>query len=306
MGFFICDKCEGKNFKNELGLLRHLNRHGINVEQYILDKKHNGINPTCKCGCGEQTKYGPELKDFRDYVPGHQSRVNNNYTTEKSQNNSKATRAKMKDEGTLKGIASKELRKGRSDRMKGEKNVMFNKKHKDSTKEKISSKKKMYFANNPIAKKANGDRSKLYWSKEESKIKQSQRQTEYLLLHNLFKPSKLEEKFAEILDTLNIEYEQQYRLKENKTNGVFDFKIKNRNILIEVDGDFWHCNPKVFPTLIHPVQERNIKNDLRKNKLAIDLSYKLIRIWEYDINNNLELVKERLENEINKTNNTEP
>lgn len=297
VGFFNCTKCD-KVFKNELGLTRHLNRHGISIEIYILDKKYNNIRPLCKCGCNQETKYGPELRDYRDYAAGHKARVKNNFNTEKSINNSKKTRAKQKQLGLLIGKDSEETRKKKSESHKGEKNHMFGKTHSDATREILSQKGKEYFANNPEAKKANGDRSRAYWSLEDSKIKQSLRQTQYLLDNNLFKPSGLESKFCLILEELDIEYQQQFRVNDGVTNGVFDFKIKDRNILIEVDGDFWHCNPVLHPTPIHKVQLRNIDNDKRKNQLALSQNYNLYRFWETDIKNSPEIIKKQLKNII--------
>lgn len=53
--------------------------------------------------------------------------------------------------------------------------------------------------------------------------------------------SKLEDKFASIiLEKLNIEYQRQYNAKE--IGRFYDFLIKtpqSKNILVEVDGDYW-------------------------------------------------------------------
>lgn len=179
MEFFICDQCDGKQFKNELGLLRHLNRHGVTVQDYRLQNKYKGIKPLCKCGCNKETKWGPELSDFRDYIPGHQSRVNNNFTTEKSQANSKATRAKMKEEGTLKGIASEELRKGRSERMKGSNNIMFGKQQSEEFKANLSKYRLQLLENNPLLLEKTTKGSQLYW--ETTEAKESQRVSKLLL-----------------------------------------------------------------------------------------------------------------------------
>jgi hypothetical protein len=39
----------------------------------------NGVWPLCKCGCGEKVKWTYQLKSFRDYCQGHQSRIKNNW-----------------------------------------------------------------------------------------------------------------------------------------------------------------------------------------------------------------------------------
>jgi len=63
--------------------------------------------------------------------------------------------------------------------------------------------------------------------------------------HGPFKDTKPELKMKEILTSLNIPFEHQFRLG----NHLFDFYILNTNILIEVDGDYWHANPKKYSEL---------------------------------------------------------
>ena len=101
--------------------------------------------------------------------------------------------------------------------------------------------------------------------------------------HPKYGTSKLEKKFAkEFLDKLGIEYEEQFEAKDIKR--FFDFKIKGR-ILIEIDGDYYHSYGKVYEEM-NPMQKKNARVDELKNKWAHSNGYKLIRIWEHDINNN--------------------
>ena len=73
------------------------------------------------------------------------------------------------------------------------------------------------------------------------------------------------------------------------------------NLIIEFDGDFWHCNPAVYPTgPINNMQKKAIKNDLYKTDIANARGYTLIRVWEKDFNENLPMVKERLLKEVKK------
>ena len=68
--------------------------------------------------------------------------------------------------------------------------------------------------------------------------------------------------------------------------------IIKSNILIEVDGDFWHANPLIYDLKkLHIIQEVNLKNDKLKNELAQKFDIKLIRFWETDIKKeNFELI----------------
>ena len=86
-----------------------------------------------------------------------------------------------------------------------------------------------------------------------------------------------------MLVSLNINFEPQYPV-----NGyLYDFYIKDKNTLIEVDGDWFHFNKKKHNKITSVVQENTINNDKIKNNIAKKEGYNLIRFWEDDINNNL-------------------
>lgn len=86
-----------------------------------------------------------------------------------------------------------------------------------------------------------------------------------------------------ILDRLNIEHTIEYNYKGK----LFDIFIPSHKILIEVDGDYWHCNPAKYPNgPINKIQEAQIKKDEYKNLLCSNTDMKLVRFWEHDILNN--------------------
>jgi len=99
--------------------------------------------------------------------------------------------------------------------------------------------------------------------------------------------SKLETKIAEILITLNIGYTTQKFI--SKTS--YDFLLNNTKILIEVQGDFWHGNPEIYKEndiLQHPMNHILAKNQWKKDEEkrinAEKYGYKVIYIWEKEIN----------------------
>jgi very-short-patch-repair endonuclease len=104
-----------------------------------------------------------------------------------------------------------------------------------------------------------------------------------------YKNTKPELKMKEILTELNIPFEHQFRLR----NHLFDFHILNTNILIEVDGDYFHGNPKKFNKL-SKIQKQWKQKDIEINEVAIENNYILLRFWESDILKNTEEVKEEL------------
>lgn len=77
---------------------------------------------------------------------------------------------------------------------------------------------------------------------------------------------------------------------------VFDFKVGK--FLIEVQGDYFHCNPNTRHAIPKSdMQKNNIKRDERKRKFVEDTGeYEFIEIWEYDIVNNIKKIKICLSN----------
>ncbi|MCK4357323.1 MAG: DUF559 domain-containing protein [Candidatus Cloacimonetes bacterium] len=109
-----------------------------------------------------------------------------------------------------------------------------------------------------------------------------------------FKDTKPELKMKEILNELNIPFEHQFRLG----NHLFDFRILNTNILIEVDGDYWHGNLKIFKKLSKR-QLKQKQKDIKNEKLAKENNFILLRFWENDILKDSESVKVKICNVIN-------
>ena len=92
------------------------------------------------------------------------------------------------------------------------------------------------------------------------------------------KMNKLEKLVADELDKSNIEYTFQYFINEDDVCKSYDFKIKDKPLIIEVDGDFWHGNPDIKNH--YKNVEKTQKNDLLKNEIALKRGIKVIRLWE--------------------------
>lgn len=72
----------------------------------------------------------------------------------------------------------------------------------------------------------------------------------------------------------------------------YDFGIKDKRILIEIDGDYWHSNPKLFnkdgtdgKRKINKTQLSKTEKDIIKTNFALKHNFKLIRIWEDEVKN---------------------
>ena len=111
------------------------------------------------------------------------------------------------------------------------------------------------------------------------------------------KRTSAEQGVMNVLDELQISYEIEFPIQFGNHCKLYDIKIVDKNILIEVDGDFWHGNLDQNVKL-NFLQLKNKKNDALKNVIAKIRGYKLIRIWEFEINNFRDDVISKLKKEI--------
>lgn len=272
-----CNICN-QEFDSEIKLSKHIQHtHKLKKTEYLIQTKYKGNHPLCGCGCGQETRYEPSQLDFCRFIKGHQSRLEGHWGDLKSEKRVKAisqTRKNKFSSGEYDYIkeAIKETRKDPKlgeKISKGAKGVAkpkpkgfgVGRKHSQETKNKMRDIQIKKWENGDIGKK------KHY-------------------------TSKLEKTFANILDLLDIKYDKFFYAKEIKA--FYDFYLPDSNLIIEVDGDFWHCNPTKFPEPKYETQKRNLIRDKEKIQWAQENGYKLLRFWEDDINNNIKSVKQIL------------
>lgn len=122
-----------------------------------------------------------------------------------------------------------------------------------------------------------------------------------------------ERKVAKLLDELGVTYSAQVIFKTDILVGnqyqdicqhkraIPDFVVYKNNaiLIIEVNGDFWHGNPKIYNiNQLSPKQLQKQASDNLKYDWYHRQGYKLLVLWEYDVNHNLTSVKKQLENFI--------
>ena len=284
---FECPICKSR-YKSYTGVSSHLSdTHKIAtpIERYMI---YHGIKeiPKCKCGCGNNVKFFAGKGGwFGEYLRGHKAKESG-FCTKEGLEKSAETRRQRFASGELiqhnKGIKLEgaALFKAQEVAKRPERRKKISKalKGKQKSPEHIA--------------KITEDRKK-YWGIEQNRLDQRERRIQHILENGLAYSSKLEEEFKTILDLLHIQYYEQFYAKEIKS--LYDFKIKGKNILIEVDGDYWHCNPEIEKFKI-PTKEwhhHNLKRDKIKNEWAIEHGYTLLRFWEHDIKNNrLEVIQQ--------------
>lgn len=113
--------------------------------------------------------------------------------------------------------------------------------------------------------------------------------------------SSLNKLLFNLLDELGIKYEIELKLKREKSYFAYDVVLENKKI-IEVNGDYWHGNPTIYKAtdLILKGSSKEMlvsdkwARDLEKENLAIKEGYRIITIWEKEIKENLEQVKQKI------------
>lgn len=95
-----------------------------------------------------------------------------------------------------------------------------------------------------------------------------------------------------VLQELNLPFEEEFEYG----GFVFDFKIGDK--LVEVQGDYFHCNPNTRHAVPkNKMQKNNLKRDKRKRKFVEDnKEFELLEVWEHDIINKKEEIKLWLSN----------
>ena len=116
--------------------------------------------------------------------------------------------------------------------------------------------------------------------------------------HPEYGTSNLETRFAKnFLDKLGCKYETQF--KAESIGRYYDFFIPAANLLIEIQGSYWHGDSRLYESNnLNNTQKRSKKVDAYKYKWALEHKINLCYFWEKDINENPSMVMETLKREI--------
>jgi hypothetical protein len=124
-------------------------------------------------------------------------------------------------------------------------------------------------------------------------------------LSGIHKINKLETKISNALVEIGVSFYFSHYVKRRQ----FDFKI-GENILIEVQGDYWHANPKFYKEddiINYPRGKFKAKDiwdkDEEKKKIAEKYGYDVFYIWEDEVKymNEREiatLIKDKIESKL--------
>ena len=294
MGNFICNICKTE-FNNINSLRSHsIQKHKIGGDKIYIDYLLNGVEPKCECGCGETPPFISIGKGFSRFIRGHHNRIigkNNYHKNPETHKRAIETQKENWKDGkyigwwenktpeTIKKIEDiKE--KLRNDKERGKKisKALKGVPKTEESKLKLSITQKKRYKENPELRK-NASNRRIKWLKTKLSSKKS----------------KLEIKFEKILNLIEVDYKFQYEFKGK----LFDFYLIKYNVLLEVDGDFYHCNPNSkHNEVIYETQQLTINNDNNKNLLCKNHNITLIRYWEKDINERPEWVISDLKDKL--------
>lgn len=106
--------------------------------------------------------------------------------------------------------------------------------------------------------------------------------------------SKAEKEIQEKLESFGFFVETQFTLKlENNKSFIYDLKIGNK--IIEYNGDFWHCNPKIYnKDFLNVRTKRTAYETWEKDKIKLQRltkeGFDYLVIWENEYKENKQKV----------------
>lgn len=159
-----------------------------------------------------------------------------------------------------------QISKSRKGKATGDKNAMANAEHKKKTTEAIRKK----WTNGEMEHVRKIFSETLKKTRKLGKIKSVIR-------------SKIEKVIIKEIKNLGYNVEHSLRVETK----IYDIYIPKLNLVIEFNGDYWHCNPKKYnPDYYHQVKQKTAKELWEYDKNKIDLikekGYNLEVVWESD------------------------
>lgn len=287
---FLCSRCDNKIFSTYDNLRKHTAiKHKINSFNFYLEYIWKGEYPKCSCGCGEilseRTILLYHLKPdipYEAYCYTHQNRVSgkNNYNKPGLHEKASTTLKKRYANGELvswqtgktkdncEGLRKiSEKSKGREIIWKDKLKIPKTEKQKEASrkqwKERLENDKEFKNIFSQLGINAQKYRAKCRYNKQEVAFYEN-----YLI---------------PVFGKDNIE------LQKTINSHVVDFFIKDKNIVIEYFGDYWHGNPNkyadqyIIPQMKLTCKEIIARDKKRFEEIEKDSNIYCVVIWESDV-----------------------
>ena len=260
-------------FKNRRALGNHLSRSHkpYNIHLYVLEFFYNGIVPKCNCGCGKEVKWHKTLYKFNTVLTGHNESIFSKglykETVETKQKRLNSIRKAYQEKG--KSISKKISKSVKEAFECEEKRARFselsaNRWKDEDFKNKVSESQKKAWQENYKERY-----DAVFTEAFRQKISNSNRSRE-----NKIK-SKSEIKAFEFIRKCFADAVDDYWVKLENRNKCFDVYIPRYNLLIELDGNYWHGRDRKVNFTKDQIV--SMSNDLFKNRV-VSLGYNLCRI----------------------------
>lgn len=190
----------------------------------------------------------------------------------------------------------------------GEGNPFYGKTHSKETKKQISKSRKgkgvgenNSMANLEVRKKL-GETLKKKWDNGEMEFlrkifSETMKKTRQLGKIKSVIRSKKEKEIIKEIKNLGHNVKHSLRIETK----ICDIYIPKLNLIIEYNGDYWHCNPKKYKEdYYHQVKKKTAKELWEYDKNKIDLilknGYNLEVVWESDLKSDPNLIKKIITN----------
>lgn len=124
---------------------------------------------------------------------------------------------------------------------------------------------------------------------EETKRKLSVAQTLAMMSGKISRISQLERDVGTVLTQLGYVAQPQYGVRDalGRFVACCDYYLPDKNVAVEVNGTYWHADPRVYPLgPTTPSQRRTAERYAKKMSLLKERGLIVVEIWESDFKTN--------------------
>jgi len=123
------------------------------------------------------------------------------------------------------------------------------------------------------------------WKPSEAmRAKLSVATTAHMASGRVKKISAIEARVGQTLARMGLPLVPQWKFPDAARSRYFaaDFYLPSLKTVIEVQGTFWHADPRVYPVPRHIIQIKRIEGDKRKAAALAYAGVRLALVWELD------------------------
>lgn len=126
------------------------------------------------------------------------------------------------------------------------------------------------------------------WSQQEDWKDESRKRAAKQIRKMPFTLTKPHVTICELLESMDVDYEVEHPTEYYS----IDIYLTEYNLMIEIMGDFWHCNPLLYDCPKQKVQVQRIPKDYMKHDYIVkNYNVEILYLWETDIISDIEKCK---------------